>query len=332
MIRAEKLTMHYGPVVALKDVSFEVRKGEIVGLLGPNGAGKSTAMKILTTYLYPTSGTAKVAGFDVLERPLEVRKVIGYLPEILPLYMDMEVRTYLDFVARARGLGGDALKQRLDLVLDECGLRPMYRRIIRELSKGFKQRTGLAQALIHDPDIIVLDEPTSGLDPHQIVEIRQLIRNLAASKTVILSTHILQEVEAMADRIVIINRGRIVGDGAIDELRTRAKDCERTFVSVAVDRTEAERLLSGLEGARKVEFLGSEDGCASFLVRSKLGAPLWREISQLAQAKNWTIRELGERPLSLEETFLTLTEQGRDNQYKRRAASAAAASEGDSAA
>ncbi|MCX5758033.1 MAG: ATP-binding cassette domain-containing protein, partial [Candidatus Hydrogenedentes bacterium] len=152
MIKANKLTMHYGPVVALKDVSFEVNRGEIVGLLGPNGAGKSTAMKILTTYLHPTSGTAQVGGIDVLKDPLGVRRIIGYLPEILPLYMDMEVRTYLDFVGRARGLTGGTLKQRVNIVLDECGLRPMYRKIIRELSKGFKQRTGLAQALIHDPD------------------------------------------------------------------------------------------------------------------------------------------------------------------------------------
>jgi len=308
MIRAEKLTMHYGPVVALKDVSFEVRRGEIVGLLGPNGAGKSTAMKILTTYLHPTSGTAKVGDHDVLENPLAVRKIIGYLPEVLPLYMDMEVKTYLDFVGKARGLAGARLRERLDVVLEECGLEPVYRRIIRELSKGYRQRTGLAQALLHDPDIILLDEPTSGLDPHQIVEIRHLIRQLAATRTVILSTHILQEVEATADRIVIINRGRIVGQGTIDELRHRAMDSERTAVSVVGDRAEIERLLSGLEGARKVEFVGEEDGCTSFLVLSKPGAPVWREISELARTKSWLVRELGDRPLTLEETFLTLTE------------------------
>ena len=310
MIKAEKLTMHYGPVVALKDVSFEVKRGEIVGLLGPNGAGKSTAMKILTTYLYPTHGTAKVGGIDVLEQPLEVRKIIGYLPEVLPLYMDMEVRDYLDFVGRARGLSGAKLKERTDVVLEECGLRAMYRRLIRELSKGYKQRTGLAQALIHDPDIIVLDEPTSGLDPHQIVEVRQLVRKLAESKTVILSTHILQEVEATADRIVIINQGRIVGEGTIDELRHRALESERTSVSVAGSRAEIERLLSGLAGAQQVEFVGEDDGCVSFLVMSKQGVPVWQEINKLARDKNWTMRELCAKPLSLEETFLTLTEPG----------------------
>jgi ABC-2 type transport system ATP-binding protein len=317
MIKANKLTMHYGPVVALRDVSFEVRRGEIVGLLGPNGAGKSTAMKILTTYLHPTSGSAQVGGIDILDNPLAVRKIIGYLPEVLPLYMDMEVRAYLDFVGRARGLSGAKLKERTDIVIEECGLRPMYRKIIRELSKGFRQRSGLAQALIHDPDIIVLDEPTSGLDPHQIVEIRRLIRNLASSKTVILSTHILQEVEAMADRIVIINRGRIVGDGTIEELRKRAMEYDRTAISVVGDRAEVERLLSGIDGVRKVQFTGDENGAVSFMVMSREGTEIWRDLNKLSHAKNWVLRELSLKPLSLEETFLTLTEPGRGRSEKR---------------
>jgi ABC-2 type transport system ATP-binding protein len=308
MIKAENLTMHYGPVVALKDVSFEVRRGEVVGLLGPNGAGKSTTMKILTTYLHPTSGTAKVGGVDVLEDPLGVRRITGYLPEILPLYMDMEVRSYLGFVGKARGLSGARLRERTDVVLDECGLRPMYRRVIRELSKGYKQRTALAQALIHDPDVIILDEPTSGLDPHQIVEIRQLIRNLAAGKTVILSTHILHEVETTADRIVIISQGRIVGDGTLAELRERASRFERTKVSVVGDRNEVQRQLSAIDGARRVEFLGESDGSASFFVLGKPGSELWREVGRLAKTKGWELRELTEHPLRLEETFLSLTE------------------------
>jgi len=308
MIKAENLTMHYGPVVALRNVSFEVKKGEIVGLLGPNGAGKSTCMKILTSYLHPTKGTAKVGGVDVLQDPLGVRKIIGYLPEILPLYMDMEVRAYLRFVANARGLKGARLRERTDIVLDACGLRPMYRKVVRELSKGYKQRTALAQALIHDPDIIILDEPTSGLDPHQIVEIRELIKNLAAGKTVILSTHILQEVEATADRIVIISQGRIVGDGTLEQLRGQAKQHERTRVSVAGERQDLERLLSGLEGARKVEFIAEDNGFNTFMLHGKLGAELWREVGKLAKTKSWELRELTDRPLTLEETFLKLTE------------------------
>lgn len=311
MIKAEGLTMMYGPVVALKNVSFEVHQGEVVGLLGPNGAGKSTTMKILTTFLYPTKGTAKVGGHDVLKNPLAVRRISGYLPEILPLYMDMEVRAYLDFVGHARGLSGSKLKERTDIVLDECGLRPMYRKIVRELSKGFKQRTALAQALIHDPSIIILDEPTSGLDPHQILEIRQLIQKLAEGRTVILSTHILQEIEATADRIVIINRGQLVGNGTIDELRAKAKKGDRTLVSIVGQRSEVERLLSGMEGVQKVEFKAENDGYSSFLLQSKPGAQLWKEINQLAQQKHWEVRELTEKPLTLEETFLALTERKR---------------------
>ena len=309
MIKATGLTMHYGPVVALDGVSFEVHRGEIVGLLGPNGAGKSTAMKILTTYLHPTRGTAIVGGTDVLEDPVAVRSKIGYLPEVLPLYMDMEVRCYLEFVGRARGLSPQRLRERINAVLDSCGLRPMYRKLIRELSKGYKQRTGLAQALIHDPEVIILDEPTSGLDPHQIVEIRHLIAELAKDKTVILSTHILQEVETTADRIVIINHGRIVGDGTVEELRARAKTNERCVVTVPGNREEVERKLSGVQGVNKVDFSGETDGCVSFTLYSKLGTHLWPALNQLAQQQQWQFRELAEKPLTLEETFLTLTEK-----------------------
>ena len=309
MIKASGLTMHYGPVVALDDVSFDVNKGEIVGLLGPNGAGKSTTMKILTTYLHPTRGTAQVGGIDVLENPVGVRKIIGYLPEILPLYMDMEVRSYLTFVGKARGLSGTQLASRIGVVLDKCGLTPMYRKVIRELSKGFKQRTALAQALIHDPDVIILDEPTSGLDPHQILEIRDLIGHLAEDKTVILSTHILQEVQATADRIVIINRGRIVGDGTIDELRARASRDQRLSVAIEAPRAEVEKQLAGIREAKKVEFVAETGGCAAFLLYSKNGQDLWREINALVQTHKWPLRELADKPLSLEETFLTLTEK-----------------------
>jgi ABC-2 type transport system ATP-binding protein len=309
MIKANGLTMHYGPVVALDDVSFSVNQGEIVGLLGPNGAGKSTTMKILTTYLYPTAGSAEVGGYDVIEHPLDVRRIIGYLPEVLPLYMDMEVRSYLQFVGRARGLSGVALKSRTEQVLDSCGLRPMYRKIIRELSKGFRQRTALAQALIHDPQVIILDEPTSGLDPHQILEIRDLIGHLASDKTVILSTHILQEVETMADRIVIINQGRIVGDGTLDQLRERAKDGERTAITVASPRAEVEGLLQGVSGVKRVQFVGEQDLCTSFVLHSRPGSNPWRELNDLAHARKWELRELRDKPLTLEETFLTLTEK-----------------------
>lgn len=309
MIKAEGLTMHYGPVKALQDVSFSVDDGEIVALLGPNGAGKSTTMKILTTYLHPTAGTAEVNGVNVLENPLEARANIGYLPETLPLYMDMEVRSYLNFVGKARGLSGALLKERTELVLEECALTPMYRKVIRELSKGYKQRTGLAQALIHDPKVIILDEPTSGLDPHQILEIRELIRKLAHGKTVLLSTHILQEVEASADRVVIVSRGHLIADGTVAELKADASEYDRVRIGVKGEAKEIERALSNVSGASKVESVDAEDGYATFTVFGTQDSALWKEVSAVARTNNWELKELIDQPLSLEETFLTLTEK-----------------------
>ncbi len=308
MIQAENLSMFYGPVQALDSASFTVKQGEVVGLLGPNGAGKSTTMKILTTYLHPTSGSGKVCGLDILQSPLEVRQRIGYLPEVLPLYMDMEVRDYLTFVGRARNLGGSRLRERLEWVVEHCGLRPMYRKVVRDLSKGYKQRTALGQALIHDPEVVILDEPMSGLDPHQIIEIRQLVRNLSKSKTVILSTHIMQEAEEIADRIIIISRGRIVGDGTVAELRDRAKRAERSKFSVAAPREAVEKALRELSEVRSVESVpGSDDGYARFRVEAEPGRRLWLKLGELAQARGWKVGELGYDPLSLEEMFLELT-------------------------
>jgi ABC-2 type transport system ATP-binding protein len=309
MIKAEGLTMHYGPVVALNNVSFEVQDGEIVALLGPNGAGKSTTMKILTTYLHPTAGRAQVAGHDILDSPVEARSNIGYLPETLPLYMDMEVKSYLKFVGEARGLSGSHLKERTDLVLEECALTPMYRKVIRDLSKGYKQRTGLAQALIHDPSVIILDEPTSGLDPHQILEIRELIRSLAAGRTVLLSTHIMQEVEASADRVIIISRGELVANGTVPELKNQAKEFERVQISVKGDAKEIGRQLSGVTGTQNVQTDSEEGGYTSFTVMGKKDTALWKELSDFARTQQWELKELSDNPLSLEETFLALTEK-----------------------
>jgi ABC-2 type transport system ATP-binding protein len=308
VITATDLSMHYGPVVALREATFTVERGEVVGLLGPNGAGKSTTMKILTTYLYPTLGTASVGGKSILDEPLEVRRLIGYLPEVLPLYPDMEVRHYLNFVGRARGLRGIGLRQRLDWVVHHCGLKPMYRKLTRELSKGYRQRVGLAQALIHDPQVIILDEPTSGLDPHQILEIRYLIRHLARDKTVLLSTHILQEVEAVADRIVIINGGRIVGNGTLQELQRQAQRHARVLLAVAALRQDVEAVLKDLPQVRRVRFVGAADSFVHFEVVGPPGIPLGRQLGAVARAKGWQIGELHVRPPTLEETFLALTE------------------------
>ncbi|MBI3316653.1 MAG: ATP-binding cassette domain-containing protein [Candidatus Omnitrophica bacterium] len=245
MIDVKDLTMHYGGFVALTGVSFQAREKEILGLLGPNGAGKTTAMRILTTYLYPTSGTAKVDGHDILEHPEEVRKRIGYLPETAPLYPDMQVEEYLQFVGSARGLSKSALIARLRWVREACGLEAVWKHTVNELSKGYRQRTGLAQALIHDPKVLILDEPTSGLDPLQIIGIRDLIKQLAKEKTIIFSTHILQEVEAVADRVVIINEGKIVAQGTqkelAEEVRTRGHqksdlNLEDIFISLLMPK------------------------------------------------------------------------------------------------
>jgi len=307
MIEAKNLTMHYGHVVALQDASFSVEKGEILGLLGPNGAGKSTTLKILTTYLYPTSGTASVGGKDVLTEPLEVRSLVGYLPESLPLYDDMEVAEYLSFVANARNLSGSYRTERMDWVLEHCGLLPVYRRLIRELSKGFRQRTALAQALIHDPEVIVLDEPTSGLDPHQILEIRHLIKKLSRRKTVIFSTHILQEVEAVADRIVIIGRGKIVANGTLHELAEMAQEGARSEVTLNADPQVVKEKLTSLKSVQTVRRRGSNERFACFEVEGSEGQPLNEEIYQLVKENNWELVELKRKPFTLEETFLALT-------------------------
>jgi ABC-2 type transport system ATP-binding protein len=308
VITVMNLSMHYGPVVALHRASFDVGRGEVVGLLGPNGAGKSTTMKILTTYLYPTTGTALVGGKSILTEPLAVRKLIGYLPEVLPLYPDMEVRRYLDFVGRARGLQGMGLRQRMDWVIYVCGLKPVWRMLLHELSKGFRQRVGLAQALIHDPQVIILDEPTSGLDPHQILEVRHLIRHLATDKTVLLSTHILQEVEAVADRIVIINGGRIVGNGTLHELQHQSRQHERALLAVAAQRQEVEETLKDLPGVTRVRFVGAAENVVRFEVDAAHGSRLGQHLGALAYGRNWQVAELHPLPLTLEETFLALTE------------------------
>jgi ABC-2 type transport system ATP-binding protein len=300
--------MHYGPVVAVEDASFTVRPKEVVGLLGPNGAGKSTIMKILTTYLWPTSGTAKVCGKDVLAEPIEARKCVGYLPEVLPLYPEMEVADYLGFVGSARGLEGDALGKRTQWAVERCGLREVFRRPIHELSKGYRQRTALAQALVHDPEVVILDEPTSGLDPHQIIEIRKLVRNLAEEKTVMLSTHILQEVEAVADRIIIISRGSIVADGTLDELRRKAMKRRRVEVAVPVGRKELESALGGLMDAKRVDFHSATEGETRFRVEAGHGTDILKQIGALVREKGWEVGELRDVPYTLEETFLALTE------------------------
>jgi ABC-2 type transport system ATP-binding protein len=310
MIEVKGITKYYGSFKALDDVSFHVSKGEVLGFLGPNGAGKSTTMKVLTTFISASEGTASVAGHDVHVSPLEVRKRIGYLPETPPLYGDMTVEHYLNFAGRARGLGGHELKDRLQTVVNDCGLRNKLKSRIVELSKGFKQRTGLAQALIHNPDVLILDEPTSGLDPMQIVEIRKLINRLREGRCIIFSTHILQEATAVADRLVIINGGKVIADGSADELSAKAADVQAVRVLVKGATSAFAEVLRNTAGVQAVEMQSGPNGYGRFQLRVGGGARGVREacemIADTAHARGLKVAELAPEKLTLEQVFLQL--------------------------
>jgi len=306
MIEAKMLTRYYGDLLAVNKASFSISTGEIVGLLGPNAAGKTTIMKMLTTYLYPSSGTALVGDKDILEKPLEVRKIIGYLPETLPLYPNMEVREYLTFVGKARGLKGKKLQERLGWVRDRCGLTYVFRQPIGELSKGFRQRTGIAQALIHDPAIVILDEPTSGLDPHQIIEIRELIEELAEKRTVVISTHILQEMEVLSERFIIVDRGNIVADGSLASLRDKTLTTGRVLCSIKEAAADVKPALTDIQGVTNVA-VSEDNGMSRFDIEYKRGSAPAGAIAGLCSEKHWKLQELKEIPASLENVFLALT-------------------------
>ena len=308
MIEVRGITKSFGTMRALDDVSFKLGRGEILGFLGPNGAGKSTTMKIITTFLAPDEGQVTVDGIDVLERPLDVRRRIGYLPENVPLYLDMNVHEYLTFVGQARGLSAGQLRTRLEWCVEECGPRTEYKKTIGELSKGFKQRTGLAQALIHDPEILILDEPTSGLDPLQILGIRDLIKSLAGEKTIIFSTHILQEVSPVTDRVVIINEGRIIADGNVGNLSRSAMKTNRVFVGLLADGAAVETALRELAEVTEVRPLPADGGCR-FEVRGPFDNDLVGAVDRLARSQGWDLTQLHEATFSLEDTFIALTQR-----------------------
>ncbi len=312
MIQVENLVKYYGSFVALRGISFEVPSGQVLGFLGPNGAGKSTTMKILTGYLYPSSGQVRVDGIDVQRDPLTVRKKVGYLPETNPLYMDMRVDDYLRFVGGVRGLRGKEMLRGIQRVVEVCGLARVYRKEIRELSKGYRQRVGLAQAMIHDPEILVLDEPTSGLDPNQIVEIRELIRSLGADRTVLLSTHYLQEVEATCDRILIVARGKLVADGTSRSL-TSTLPAGPLTVEIKGPKNKIETQLKELfpaETGVEVRFLG-EEGPEDFLFHVGTSPDsdehVREAIFDLVSRNGWKLLEMHRRPASLEQVFRKLT-------------------------
>ena len=306
-IVVNNLTKKFGSQRAVDNISFEVKTGEILGFLGPNGAGKTTTMKILTCYMAPSDGDAKINDLSILEQQDEIKKKIGYLPENNPLYYDMPVLDYLKFVADLQGVRKDKIQERIGEMVYVCGLNVEKHKKIGELSKGFRQRVGLAQAMIHDPEILILDEPTSGLDPNQIVEIRKLIKELGKHKTVILSTHILPEVESTCDRILIINNGKIVADGTADMLRQRAKGEEllRVQIGEPQDRDEIAGSLKMLDSVASVDF--DKNNKNSFLVTSKGNRSSRRDIFQLCVVKNWVLTEMTPIETKLEDIFRELT-------------------------
>ncbi len=305
MIEVQNLTKHYGPVTAIQDVSFRVAPGEIVGFLGPNGAGKSTTMRILSCFMPASGGTARVAGYDVFRESMEVRKRIGYLPESVPLYNEMRVASYLDFVAEVKGIGRAERRRRVADTLDRCLIADVQNRLIGTLSKGYRQRVGLAQAIVSDPHVLVLDEPTIGLDPRQIAEIRALIKSLAGEHTVILSTHILPEVSMVCNSVVIINKGTIVAQGPIDMLVEQFFPSSRVEVELAKPDPSAREAMRSIPGVVGVTEVGG-DGAGRYVVESARGRDVRAEIFQLAADQHWSLRELRRVGMTLEEVFIRI--------------------------
>lgn len=309
MIRVENLTKDYGAFRAVDGVTFDVHKGEVLGFLGPNGAGKSTTMKMLTCFLAPTGGKATVAGHDVFDASLEVRKRIGYLPEDTPIYRDMTVREYLTFVADVRGMEANLRDKRIKEIGGRCGLGDAAGKLVGELSKGFRQRVGLAQAMLHDPDILILDEPTSGLDPNQIVEIRDLIKEVGKEKTVLLSTHILPEVQATCSRILIISGGKLVADGTPEELRARDRGARYRVVLEAngVAKDAIRERLTKVSGVSRCEITSADGGEHAFKIDASTADDLRKPLFRAAVDNQWTLLELVRESASLEDVFRHLT-------------------------
>jgi len=307
VIEVQHLTKRYGRVTAVDDVSFRVERGEILGFLGPNGAGKTTTMRILTGYMPATEGKAIVAGFDVFDQPIEAKRRTGYLPETPPLYPDMSVIEYLDFVAKIKGVPSSGRRDRVRGAMERTRVADMANRACSKLSKGYRQRVGLAQALIHNPDVLILDEPTAGLDPKQIIETRQLIKDLAGDHTVILSTHILPEVSQTCQRVVIINNGRVVAIDTPDNLTARLRGNETLYVQVDANGGDAGSALSAIPGVTRVAQADHRDGIMGFEVESEHGHDVRRDLARAIVSQGWGLLELRPMRMSLEEIFLSLT-------------------------
>ena len=306
MIQVQNLTKKFNDITAVNEASFEVRDGEVLGFLGPNAAGKTTTMRVITGFLAPTKGTVKIDELDVREQSLQIRRKIGYLPESVPLYDDMKVYEYLKFISEVRGVDGNKIKERIKEMIEDCGLEKVIRQQIGELSKGYRQRVGLAQAMIHDPEILVLDEPTSGLDPNQIVEIRSLIKKLGEKKTVILSTHILSEVQATCSRVVIINDGKIVASGTTEELRRQAEGRERVYVEVVGAGDGFGTVLSAMDVVDRVDRVDRGD-LVGEAWELEANEDLREALFNLAMENGWKLLEMRRERVSLEDVFRRLT-------------------------
>jgi len=308
MIDVTQLTKRYGTSLALDHVTFAIQPGEVVGLLGPNGAGKTTMLKMLTGYLPPTEGSARVANFDILDQSLDVRRRIGYLPETNPLYEDLAVYESLEWTARLRGMPSAAYPGAIRKVIDSCGLASVVGKDIAHLSKGFRQRVGLAQAILHDPEILILDEPTSGLDPNQQLEVRQLIQTLKQKKTVLLSTHILSEAQTACDRVLIIHKGKIVADGTPDLLRQSLSKGQRLLLELKAPATEAREALENIPGVERATIQREANSHVVLSLESR-DEDIREAVFQMAVRKSWPILQMTPETFSLEDVFRQLTNQ-----------------------
>ena len=307
MIEVQHLTKRYGRVTAVDDVSFRVERGEILGFLGPNGAGKTTTMRILTGYIPATEGKAIVAGFDVFDQPIEAKRRTGYLPETPPLYPDMSVAEYLNFVASIKGVPANEKRQRIQQVMVKTRIDDVANRLCSKLSKGYRQRVGLAQSIIHNPDVLILDEPTAGLDPKQIIETRQLIKGLAGDHTIILSTHILPEVSQTCQRVVIINKGRVVAVDTPDNLTARLRGSETMYIQVDANGLDASGALRRVPGVTRVIESDRREPAVGYEVESERGHDVRRELARIVVSSGWGLLELRPMRMSLEDIFLSLT-------------------------
>jgi ABC-2 type transport system ATP-binding protein len=307
MINVQQVSRYFGDVAAVQNVSFQVEKGEIVGFLGPNAAGKTTTMRILTTYLPATSGTATVAGFDVHEESMQVRKRIGYLPENPPLYQDMRVKDFLDYVAKIKGVSPVDRKRAVEQVMSKTAITKEKNRVIKNLSKGYKQRVGLAQALVHNPEVLILDEPTVGLDPNQIIEVRELIKSLAGDHTIILSTHILPEVSMTCERVVIINKGVIVAQDTTESLTRKHAGARRFSLTVDAPFEAVRAKLNSMAAVQKVEALKDGSKFTSLMMECSSEQDVRPEIARMIVANDWPLYEIKSEDVSLEDVFLQLT-------------------------